>query len=108
MTIDERLKNDLVNAMKSRDQLRVKTIRSLIAVIDNAGAIRVDSKGYDLKLGLGHDVTRRAVPADEIQNRFRGERDELLGAASEFRDLGQDERAFDLEKRADIVMEYIE
>lgn len=108
LSIPERLKTDLIVAMRDRDSLRVRTIRSLISAVDNAGAVPVDSDRYEPKIGLGHDVPRRQVTDEEIREMLGHERDDLLQAASEYRTHGQNERAGELEIRAGIVSGYLE
>lgn len=107
MSIPQRLKSDLTEAMKVRDTVRVKTLRSLLSTIDNAGAIPIDPGPYEPKLGLSQDVPRREVTEDEIIHRFRVEWSDLLQAADEMRQHGQVERADELEVRAAIVAEYL-
>lgn len=107
LSTKDRLKTDLTAAMKARDTVRVKTVRSLLSTIDNAGAIPVDPGPYEPKVGLSQDVPRREVSEGEIADRLRAERDDLLRAADEMRLHGQVERAGELESRAGIVAEYL-
>ena len=108
MSIPERLKADLVVAMRERDDLAVRTIRSLISAIDNAGAVEVHTLDSQPKIGLGHDMPRREVSDGEVLALLGDEREDLLQAAAEFRDHGEDARAGELETRAGIVSGYLE
>jgi uncharacterized protein len=109
VTITGRLKSDLVVALRQQDPVRVSTIRSLISAIDNAGAVPAERLGYDSepKIGFGHDVDRRTVTDDEITLIISAERDELVAARDNYRELGETAHAEELERRADIVTEYL-
>lgn len=109
MTVTDRLRADLVVAMRDRDAVRVSTIRSLISAIDNAGAIDVGRQGFDCdpKLGLGHDVERRPVTDADITAIIAGERREMLAARDEYRDLGQTDRAEEFDRRLHIADGYL-
>ena len=107
MSLVDDLKSDLKTAMKSRDQLRVKTIRSLISAIDNATAIPIEPGPYEVKTGLNHDVERASVSPEQMQELVVAERDDLLRSASEYRQLGLDPEADDLETRAAIAAGYV-
>lgn len=108
MRVEDRLKADLTTAMKERDQLRTRTIRALIGVIDNAGAVDVEHNNYEVKPGLGHDVERCEVTPAQVQSLLTAERDDLTAAAREYRGLGQTSRADELERRAAIAAKYID
>lgn len=109
MNITDRLRADLITAMRERDKLRVTTVRALIAAIDNAGAVEIERQGfdYDPKIGLNHDVDRREVTIDDIQRIIVSERDDLIAARDEYRFLGNNDRADELEHRAEIVATYL-
>ncbi len=109
MRLTDRLRADLVVAMRDRDAVRVSTIRSLISAIDNAGAVEVGRQGfdYDPKLGLGHDVERRSVADADITAIIAGEIRELLAARDEYRELGQTERVEEFDRRLQIADGYL-
>lgn len=109
MTTPERLKTDLVMAMRDRDKVRMSTIRTLIAAIDNAGAVAVEGQGLadEPKRGLGHDVDRRHVSNAEITSIVAAERDELIAARDEYRELGETRLAEELERMVEIAGEYL-
>lgn len=108
MSAKDRLKADLVTAMREREALRVMTIRALISAIDNAGAVEVDQGPYDPKLGLGHDVDRRHVPDEDVQRILMAEMDDLVAARDEYLELGQAERADEFDRRAEIALSYLD
>jgi len=109
VTITDRLKSDLVIAMPERDRVRVSTIRSLIAAIDNAGAVPVERQGYDydLKTGLGHDVVRRTVTDSDIIRIIASERDDLAAVRDQYLELGETTHADELERRVAIAGSYL-
>lgn len=107
MSIYAQLKRDLTPAMRSRDRVRVDTIRTLISAIDNAGAVDGLETGHEPKLGLSHDVDRKDVTMDQERQIVTTERDDLLAAADEFRDLGKSDRANELAMRAQIASTYL-
>ena len=109
MTITERLKSDLVTAMRERDQVRVSTIRSLISAIDNAGAVPVAGQGYDYdpKIGLGHDIDRLHLTTDDVERIIAAERDELVMARDEYRGLGKADLAAEFDRRVEISASYL-
>lgn len=109
MSATDRLKADLVTAMRERDRVRASTIRSLISAIDNAGAVEVEKQGfgYGPKIGLGHDVDRRQVTEDDVARIIVVERDDLVAARDEYRELGQTELAEEFERRVQIAEGYL-
>lgn len=107
MSLQQRLKADLTSAMRNRDDLRVRTIRALLGVIDNAGAVEVCHDKYEVKTGLGHDVDRRELTARQMRRLVEVERDDLATAAREYEGLGETDMAEELSKRAAIADEYL-
>jgi len=108
MSATDSLKADLVTAMRERDRVRVSTIRSLISAIDNAGAVDIEKQGSDYpKTGLGHDVDRRQVTEDDVTRIIVVERDDLVAARDEYRELGQTELAEEFERRVQIAEGYL-
>jgi uncharacterized protein YqeY len=107
MNLQQRLKADLTAAMKRRDDLRVRTIRALLGLIDNAGAVEVEHDKYEVKTGLSHDVDRREVTTRHMRELIEAERDDLAAAAREYESLGETDMAEELSKRAAIADEYL-
>lgn len=107
MSLQSRLKTDLTAAMKQRDDLRVRTIRALLGLIDNAGAVEVEHDKYEMKTGLGHDVDRIEVTSREMKKLIKAERVDLAAAAREYYALGETAMAEELSKRAAIADEYL-
>lgn len=65
MSIGDRLRSDLMAAMKARDGARARVLRSALAAIDNAGAVEAPAQVVG-DVGYG-DVPRR--PLDAAQAR---------------------------------------
>lgn len=95
--------------MTQRDRLRIETIRSLMAALDNAGAVAVDAPPDALpKKGLGHDVERKSVDEEEARSIIRAELEDLEMATAQYRRLGQDAKADRFTARAAIVAAYLD
>jgi uncharacterized protein len=84
--IKEKLSADLKNAMKERDVVAIKTIRSLISEIDNAGAVIVkEPKVMPMSGGIAgatdgigsSEVPRRELSEIEIRQIIQKEIDEI-------------------------------
>jgi uncharacterized protein YqeY len=100
------LRGDLEKALRSRDRVEISTLRTLVAAVENATAVEVETS-VEPKLGLGHDQPRRAVSDEDVAEIILSERDELVDAATRYRDLGLVEEVVDLERRARIVERYL-
>jgi hypothetical protein len=86
MNIKEKLSKDLIGVMKERNEIEIKTIRSLISTIDNAGAIVVeDFKIMPMSGGIAYatdgvgssEVPRKELSEKDIQQIIQGEIDEI-------------------------------
>lgn len=84
--IKEKLSADLKNAMKERDVIAIKTIRSLISEIDNAGAVIIkEPKIMPMSGGIAwatdgigsSEVPRRELSEKEIEQIIRREIEEI-------------------------------
>lgn len=81
-------------------------IRTLIAAIENAGAVDAELSA-DPRIGLNHDVTRRDLTEADLSRIIESERDEVARAARHYRELGVTGEAEDLELRVQIADRYI-
>jgi len=100
------LRGDLDIALRNRDPVEISTLRTVIAAVENATAVDVETSTQP-KLGLGHDQPRRALSDEDVTRIIRSERDELVDAATRYRELGLVEEVVDLERRARIVERYL-
>jgi len=100
------LRSDLEKALRSRDRVEMSTLRTLIAAVENATAIDVEASS-EPKLGLSHDQPRRVLSENDVAAIILHERDDLVAAATRYRDLGLVDEMADLERRARIVERYL-
>jgi uncharacterized protein YqeY len=100
------LRGDLEKALRGRDPVEISTLRTLIAAVENATALDVEIN-TEPKLGLGHDQPRRALSDGDVTRIIRSERDELVEAATRYRELELVDEVVDLERRAGIVERYL-
>ena len=101
-----RLRGDLERALRTRDRLEISTLRTIIAAVENAAAVDVETSA-EPKLGLGHDQPRRELSDEDVAGVLLSEHNELVDAATRYRDLGLVEETADLERRARIVERYL-
>lgn len=101
------IRGDLEKALRTtRDRVEISTLRTLIAAVENATAVDIEPTS-EPKLGLGHDQPRRALSDEDVAGIIIAERDELVDAATRYRDLGLKDEVADLESRARIVERYL-
>ena len=101
------IRGDLEKELRTtRDRVEISTLRTLIAAVENAAAVDIETTS-EPKLGLGHDQPRRALSDDDVAGIITAERDELVDAAIRYQDLGLVDEVADLESRARIVERYL-
>jgi len=111
--VRERLRRDLVRAIKARDSAAVSALRSALAAIENAEAVDprpAPPPGVDPSPIAGSvaglraaEVPRRDLTAAEVEEIVRREMTERLEAADEYLRLGRDEQAGRLREEADVL-----
>lgn len=106
MEILESLRTDLTEAMKSRSTGEVRAIRSLISAIGNAEAVEGPDT-YDPSIGGHADVPRKELTSDEVRSVISGELAEREAAAEQYRRLGQDDAAAELEEEVSVIGRYV-
>ena len=96
------LRADLVRAMKAKEAVAVRALRSALAALDNAEAVTIADDGPAVvsehiaggQVGLGvGEIARKELTAAEVQQMLRAEIDERLAAAEQYGSLGQSEEA---------------
>lgn len=107
MSLPQRLRVDLVAAMRTRNQIEVSTIRTLLAAIENAEAIDAELSA-EPKIGLNHDEQRRQLDDIEVAAIVTRERDEIAAAVARYRELGLTAELAELEVRMTVVDRYVE
>jgi uncharacterized protein YqeY len=95
MALKDRLTGDLKVAMKARDQVRLDTLRGLIAELKNL-EIAQRGQGGDGSLGEADELA--------VLSRARKQRDESIAA---FRDAGREELAANEEAQLAVLLEYL-
>jgi uncharacterized protein YqeY len=106
LRILDRLRADLVTARRSRDTIEASMIRTLIGVIDNAGAVEAEPTN-EIKRGFGHDVPRRDLTDEDVRGLLESEHAELADALARYRDLGLDDQVAEMEMRLSVVERYV-
>ena len=103
-TIAERMRADLVTALKGGQPARASALRVGLAAVANAEA--VDPTGPLTRAGLGADVARRDLTEAQVVAVLAAEREELRDQAAALRARGRSE-ADDLDERAAVLSAYL-
>lgn len=105
----ERLRTALRDAMRNRDRAATTALRSVLAAVDNAGAVplgETDRAGAIEQAARGAFATeapRRELTATDIERIIDAEINERRDAAAGMRAHGQDARAALLDAEADAI-----
>ncbi|MFT4039854.1 MAG: GatB/YqeY domain-containing protein [Thermomicrobiales bacterium] len=106
----DRLRADLRAAMQERNASEARVLRSLIAAIDNAEAPAISTApsahAHDFASGAA-EVERLVLDDAQIARVLQAEIAERDCAAATFTQLGQPERAAELEAEAAIARRYV-
>jgi uncharacterized protein len=105
-TLYERLKADLPKAMKARDSAAVVAIRLMLAAIDHAGAVEVDTTVVPM-VGRTADVPRRELSEGEVRALLKAEAEEHRLGAEKYERLGKMEEADRLRAEAEVFVRYL-
>lgn len=107
-----RLRADLREAMKDRNALDTRVIRSLVAALDNAEA---PARAQEQSTAAQHhfasgsaEVERLRLTWPQVQDILRAEHQERERAAAEFARLNKQEHAATLREEAGVIARYIE
>ncbi|MGN6474721.1 MAG: GNAT family N-acetyltransferase [Mycobacteriales bacterium] len=108
------LRARLAAAMKQRDPIATRSLRTTIAAIDNAEAATVneaDLPGFGIDQspqGVGAtEVARNRLAADQVRELVRREIDERLDAAEGYDRSGEEARAAELRAEAAVLAEIV-
>jgi uncharacterized protein len=101
-----RMQADLRAAMQARAEEDVSVLRSCIAALGNAEAVRTEDVRAQCVVGV--EVDRRELTTADEQRILAGVHDELLEGADELQRLGHDERAAVLRRQAVVVARYLD
>jgi hypothetical protein len=93
--------------MQAREKEEVSVLRSAIAALGNAEAVRPEP----VRLAEGvyaAEASRRELTAGDEQAVLRSLHQELLEGAGELQQLGEGERAEALRRQAEVVARYLD
>ncbi|MBX3014038.1 MAG: GatB/YqeY domain-containing protein [Caldilineaceae bacterium] len=109
MQLREQMKADLTRAMKARQSETVATLRSVLAAIDNAEAVPVETPTQPIEpiAGQRHEVPRKVLSLDDIRQMVQKELDERRAASATYAQLGQSAEAERLATAADLLAGYL-
>lgn len=110
-TLQSRLRAGLKTAMLERRDVEVRTLRSLLAAIDDAQAVPVDDRHdkYVVRAfgSVGVEVPRLELGSDTLKVLLTHERDERMASARQMMTLGQSDRALAFRQEADIIERFL-
>ncbi|KUL36948.1 hypothetical protein ADL22_23760 [Streptomyces sp. NRRL F-4489] len=100
--------------MRARDKAAVSALRSTLAALDNAEAVRVDAselRGVALEtspVGVGStEVARRELSEADVVSVVRGEAEERLAAAAQLTAPAHADRAARLREEAAVLLRFL-
>jgi uncharacterized protein YqeY len=113
VTVRDRLRRALGDALKSRDMVAVSALRSALGAIDNATALPAEPAtaasassphiaGAAAGLGAA-EAERRRLSGDDVIAIVRAEVDERRAAACDYERAGHADRSGRLRREADIL-----
>jgi uncharacterized protein YqeY len=104
--IRQRLKTDLLIAMKARQNHIVSTLRSTLAEIDNAEAVEIDTSVVPL-VGRTNDVPRKVLTEAQIRAIVQREANQIKMALTEYERAGQVEKTAELQAAWELLTGYL-
>lgn len=106
MTLRSRMKKDLTEAMKRRDQATTLTLRSLLAAIDNAEAVDPSEAPVPV-MGRNNDVPRKLLTEEDIHQILHREAEARRAAAAEYERLAVHSAVHGLQAEVALIASYI-
>ena len=107
LSLAERLKADLRGAMKARQSSTVTTIRSMLAAIDNAGAVEQDA-AIKPAVGRSGDVPRKELTEEQVRALLQNEADNRRAAITTYARLGRQADADCLRAELQVFAQYLD
>lgn len=98
----DRMRADLVAAMKAKDQTRLKVLRGALAAIANAEAVDASTAPRGAT-----ELARKELTDQDVRWVLEAERSELDAAAADLRANGRADEADHLEHRRQILDAYL-
>lgn len=111
-----RLRADLTAAMKARERTAVSALRTALAAVDNAEAVRAPEGAVTAtsehvagaRQGVGStEAARRELSAADLADLLRAQVDERREEAARYAALGRDGAAERLRAEADVLAVYL-
>jgi uncharacterized protein YqeY len=106
MNLIERLKNDLTNSMKARQNLRVATLRTMLSALDNATAVEVDVSYVPME-GVTPDVPRKELSESDQLVILTKEAEARRHAVVQYEQLGKSQEAARLRAELEVFEDYL-
>ncbi len=106
MTLRQQLKIDLTQAMKARQTHAVTSLRIMLAAIDNAEAVEMDSTFNPVR-GRTNDVPRKILTEKQILQILQTEAEKQQDALAEFERLGRVEAAKQVRAELEVMSQYL-
>jgi uncharacterized protein len=106
MSLRELLKADLLKAMKARQSHTVSTLRTVLAAIDNAEAVDVDTSLVPLT-GFTRDVPRKVLSEVDMEAILSAEIDDLRAALVDYETGGKIAEAEILRQKLNALLAYL-
>lgn len=106
MPLHERLKADLLRAMKARQRTTVATLRSMLAAIDNAGAVEPNTSTSPV-VGRSADVSRKVLTEEQMRKVLQTEVEERRSAVAEYERLERHVEADRLRAELEVFAHYL-
>ena len=104
---EERLKADLRIAVKARQNSTIRAIRSMLAAIDNAGAVELD-ESLTPTVGTSGDVPRRILSEEQVQEILHREAENRRSAIATYERLRRQEEADRLRAELAVFGRYLD
>jgi uncharacterized protein len=102
----EQITSDLAGAMRSRDTDSVRTLRSLLGAIGNAGAVTGGGDAAEQIGAFSTETPRRELSSEEIRGIVESEIGERREAVVLYKDAGRPDIIGQLEKEIQILSRY--
>jgi uncharacterized protein len=107
----QRLRQDLVVAMKGRDSMAIAALRTTLGTIDNAEAVDVAERpvptGRPIAGAVGHgagEAPRRELSEGQIRALVQGEVADRESAAADYEGLGRHDEATRLRAESTVLI----
>jgi len=105
MPLRERLKADLLQAMKARQSSTVTVLRTTLAAIDNAEAVEIDA-ATATALGQPTEVPRKLLTEADIQAILQREIATVRANIAVYEQLGNQAKVAQLQTELDVLVGY--